>query len=197
IGFRTTSGAVGLLGEVCPHRCTSLFYGRNEEEGLRCIYHGWKFDVSGACLNQPGEPEESRFASRVFAKAYPCIERNGVVWTYMGLRKTPPPLPHAEANMQTEPPVHNRTLRNCNWLQALEGDIDTVHSEYLHSPAKVNVEAMTPGTGSYYRHRLRKPLRMHAIDTDFGTSYGASRPAEEDTTYWRNAHFLFPCYTLV
>ena len=197
LGLRTRSGRVGLLGDVCPHRCTSLFFGRNEEEGLRCVYHGWKFDLNGTCVDQPGEPEDGRFESRVFAKAYPCIERNGVVWTYMGPRKSPPPLPDAEANMQAEPPVHNRTLRNCNWLQALEGDIDTVHSEYLHSPATVDVEAMTPGTGAYYRHRLRTPLKLHAIVTDFGTSYGAYRPAEEGTTYWRIAHFLFPFYTMV
>jgi hypothetical protein len=89
-----------------------------------------------------------------------------------------------------------RTLRYCNWLQALEGDIDTLHSEYLHSPAKVNVAALTPGTGPYYRDRLRDKLQFVARDTDFGTSYGAYRPAEENTTYWRIAHFLFPCYTM-
>jgi phenylpropionate dioxygenase-like ring-hydroxylating dioxygenase large terminal subunit len=197
LGLRTTSGRVGLVSDVCPHRCTSLFLGRNEEEGLRCVYHGWKFDVDGRCVDQPGEPEDSRFESRTFLKAYPCIERNGVVWTYMGPRTTPPPLPDVEANMQAEPPTHNRTLRQCNWLQALEGDIDTVHSEYLHSPARIKAEDLKPGTGGYYRHRLRKPLQLHAIDTEFGTSYGAHRPAEEDTTYWRIAHFLFPFYTLV
>jgi phenylpropionate dioxygenase-like ring-hydroxylating dioxygenase large terminal subunit len=196
VGFRTTSGAVGLLGDVCPHRCTSLFYGRNEEEGLRCIYHGWKFDVTGACVDQPGEPEESRFASRIFARAYPCIERNGVVWTYMGPRKDPPPLPDVEANMLDRPSNVVRTLRYCNWLQALEGDIDTVHSEYLHAPARIDLEAMSPGTGAYYRHRLRKPMKFSARDTDYGTAYGAYRPAEEGTTYWRIAHFLFPCHTM-
>jgi len=217
IGFRTTAGKVGLLGDLCPHRCASLFYGRNEEEGLRCIYHGWKYDVTGACVDQPGEPEESRFESRIFATAYPCVERNGVVWTYMGPRRARPvakgdpsftvevsgmgpvsglpPVPDIEANMQADPTRVNRTLRHCNWLQALEGDIDTVHSEYLHAPARINLEDLTPGTGSYYRHRLRKPFKLSAVDTPFGTSYGAYRPAEENTTYWRIAHFLFPCST--
>jgi hypothetical protein len=114
----------------------------------------------------------------------------------MGPRETPPPLPHLEATMQPVTPRINRILRYCNWLQALEGDIDTLHSEYLHSPARIDVTKMTPGTGPYYRHRLRDKLKFDARDTDFGTSYGAYRPAEENTTYWRIAHFLFPCYTM-
>lgn len=196
VAFRTTSGKVGLIAHTCPHRGASLFYGRNEEEGLRCVYHGWKFDVTGACVDQPGEPEENNFKAKVCVAAYPCVERKGIVWTYMGPRKTPPPLPHLEVNLQAEPPTIARILRNCNWLQALEGDIDTLHSEYLHSPAKVDVSKMTPGTGRYYRHRLRDKLRFEVKDTDYGTSYGAYRPAEENTTYWRIAHFLFPCYTM-
>lgn len=196
IAFRATSGKVGLLGDLCPHRCASLFFGRNEQEGLRCIYHGWKFDVTGACIDQPGEPEELRFEARVFATAYPCAERNGIIWTYMGPRRTPPPLPDLEANMQAEPSVVSRTLRYCNWLQGLEGDIDTVHSEYLHAPATINVADLAPASGAYFRHRLRKPLSLTAIETDYGTSYGAARPAEEGTTYWRIAHFLFPFYTM-
>jgi phenylpropionate dioxygenase-like ring-hydroxylating dioxygenase large terminal subunit len=195
IAFRTTSGPVGLITDVCPHRCASLFFGRNEEDGLRCVYHGWKFDVTGACVDMPGEPEEANFKDRVTATAYPCVERNGIVWTYMGPRETPPPLPDLEANMVSQSRV-SRTLRYCNWLQALEGDIDTLHSEYLHSPARVDLSALTPGTGGYYRHRLRDKLQFVAIDTEFGTSYAAYRPAEENTTYWRIAHFLFPFITM-
>ena len=99
IAFRTTSGEVGLIQNACPHRGASLFFGRNEEEGLRCVYHGWKFDVSGACVDMPSEPAESNFKNKVRAKAYPVQERGGIVWTYMGPREVPPPLPDLEANM--------------------------------------------------------------------------------------------------
>ena len=86
VGYRTTSGAVGLVAENCPHRGASLFFGRNEEEGLRCVYHGWKFDTSGACVDMPNEPPESNFKHKVKVTAYPCRERNGIIWAYMGPR---------------------------------------------------------------------------------------------------------------
>jgi nitrite reductase/ring-hydroxylating ferredoxin subunit len=84
IAFRTTSGAVGLMQNACPHRGASMFFGRNEEEGLRCVYHGWKFDVTGACVDMPSEPAESNFKNKVRAKAYPTHERGGIIWAYMG-----------------------------------------------------------------------------------------------------------------
>src|SRR5438552_5953809 len=97
IAFRATSGAVGLVLNACPHRGASLFFGRNEEDGLRCVYHGWKFETSGACVDMPSEPAESNFKGKVRARAYPCLERNGVIWTYMG--STPAPaLPEFEWN---------------------------------------------------------------------------------------------------
>ena len=104
IGFRTTSGAVGLVANSCPHRGASMFFGRNEEEGLRCVYHGWKFDVDGNCVDMPSEPPESNFRTKVKAAAYPTRERNGIIWAYMGPRETPPPLPDIEANILCEGP---------------------------------------------------------------------------------------------
>ena len=89
--------AVGIIQNACPHRGASLFFGRNEEDGLRCVYHGWKFDVSGACVDMPSEPAESNFKTKVHATAYPTEERNGIVWVYMGPREIPPPLPGLEA----------------------------------------------------------------------------------------------------
>ncbi len=94
LAFRATSGRVGLIQNHCPHRGASLFYGRNEEDGLRCVYHGWKYDVTGQCVDMPSEPEESNFKAKVKAIAYPCAERGGVVWTYMGPRQAPPPRRH-------------------------------------------------------------------------------------------------------
>src|SRR6188508_1423245 len=99
IGFRTTSGTVGLVQNACPHRGASLFFGRNEEEGLRCVYHGWKFDTSGACVDMPNEPPESNFKGKVKVTAYRTRARGGVIWAYMGTRETPPELPSLEWNM--------------------------------------------------------------------------------------------------
>src|SRR3954469_11986033 len=102
IAFRVTSGAVGLIQNACPHRGASLFFGRNEEEGLRCVYHGWKFDVTGACVDMPSEPAESNFKTKVRTVAYPCAERSGMIWTYMGPRQMAPPLPDLLPNLDPE-----------------------------------------------------------------------------------------------
>src|SRR6476660_9737362 len=101
IGFRTTSGAVGLMQNSCPHRGASMFFGRNEEEGLRCVYHGWKFDVTGNCVDMPSEPAESNFKNKVRTVAYTARERGGVIWVYMGTKKGDdiPGLPDIETNM--------------------------------------------------------------------------------------------------
>src|SRR5215216_1126920 len=117
IAFRDTSGRVGLMAHNCPHRGASLFFGRNEEEGLRCVYHGWKFDVNGTCVDMPSEPAESNFKNKVRTRAYPCVERNGVVWTYMGTRQTPPPLPGLPPNLDPTCTVLRR-MQECNYMQA-------------------------------------------------------------------------------
>jgi phenylpropionate dioxygenase-like ring-hydroxylating dioxygenase large terminal subunit len=196
IGFRNTSGTVGLIDNECPHRCASLFYGRNEEDGLRCVYHGWKWAVDGRCLDMPNEPAESNFKDKVRVNAYPCVERNGVVWTYMGRRSEPPPLPDIEPNMLPDGQwALQKIFRECNWFQGLEGDIDTSHLAFLHLGA-ATPDQMKPGSFDYYTVKDRAP-RYAVLDTEFGTSYGAYRPAEADTTYWRVAHFLFPFYTMI
>ncbi len=196
IAFRATSGRVGLIQNHCPHRGASLFFGRNEGEGIRCVYHGWKFDCEGACVDMPNEPPESNFKSKVRARAYPCVERNDIVWTYMGPRETPPPLPDIEPNLLPRGEYAiQKVLRECNWFQALEGDVDTSHLGFLHLGA-VKPEGATPGSFDYYTVADRAP-RYAVVDTDFGTSYGAYRPAEADTYYWRVAHFLFPFFTMI
>src|SRR5687767_2349800 len=96
IAFRATSGAPGLFANSCPHRGASMFFGRNEEEGLRCVYHGWKFDVDGTCVDMPSEPAESNFKNKVRIKAYQARDVNHMIWVYMGSRPTPPPFPRYE-----------------------------------------------------------------------------------------------------
>src|SRR5678815_622255 len=155
IGFRTTSGAVGLMQNSCPHRGASMFFGRNEEEGLRCVYHGWKFDVAGNCVDMPSEPAESNFKTKVHARAYPTHERNGIIWAYMGPREVPPPMPDIEANLMAESHLQISVLhRPCNWMQGLEGEMDTVHAALLHFGA-VKFEDTKPGTFAHYHYRQR------------------------------------------
>lgn len=195
IAFRDSQGRVGVLDHRCPHRCASLFFGRNEDSGLRCTYHGWKFDVDGHCLDMPNVPSHQSFAEKVKAKAYPTVERNGLVWTYMGKRATPPPLPSFEAAML---PLEDINLfcvmRECNWLQAMEGDIDTSHFSFLHMGA-VKPEEVDPA--NHGRYAVLNPApEYHVADTDWGTMYAAHRPADPGQTYWRFAHFMFPFWTI-
>src|SRR5438105_6631516 len=120
IAFRVSSGTVGVVANNCPHRGASLFFGRNEENGLRCVYHGWKFAADGTCVDMPNEPAESDFKQKVKATAYRTQERGGVVWAYLGPRQdNPPPLPDIEAN-SVEGCAADAILRECNYLQALE-----------------------------------------------------------------------------
>jgi phenylpropionate dioxygenase-like ring-hydroxylating dioxygenase large terminal subunit len=195
VAFRDTDGRVGIVDAFCPHRRAPLFYGRNEECGLRCVYHGWKFDASGACVDMPNEPAESDFKARVRATAYPTQERNGVVWAYLGDRPTPPPLPHLEGNMLPDGEWSAIAVqRECNYLQALEGDIDTSHFSFLHA-GSLQAAAQPAGTFSYYMLSDRAP-RYSLLDTDYGTMYGAYRETDDGRRYWRIAQFLFPFYTM-
>ena len=194
IAFRQTDGQIGLVQQACPHRCASLFYGRNEENGLRCVYHGWKFDVDGRCVDMPSEPAESNFKDKIRITAYPCLERNGVVWAYLGPRSTPPPLPDLEVNVLPGARI-SLSLRSCNWMQALEGDIDTAHLGFLHM-GSVTPDQTPAGTFNYYNVKERTP-RYEVVDTDYGTLYGAYRPTDDGQVYWRFAAFLFPFYTMI
>src|ERR671928_1459507 len=133
VAFRDSNGSVGIVDAFCPHRRAPLFFGRNEEVGLRCVYHGWKFDTSGACVDMPSEPAESDFKDKVRVRAYPAREFGDTVWVYMG-PGTPPELPQME--WATVPSSHRRVamwIVECNWLQVLEGNVDTAHVSFLHS----------------------------------------------------------------
>src|SRR5215204_7230455 len=152
IAFRDTNGSVGLIDHACPHRGASLFFGRNEECGLRCVYHGWKFDAEGNCVDMPNEPAESDFRTKVKATAYPTRERNGIVWAYLGSRTEPPPLPSLEGNMLPQGEWNITAIqRECNWFQALEGDIDTSHFSFLHLGS---LEAHEIPADSLHRYNL-------------------------------------------
>src|ERR1700761_8335374 len=133
IAFRDSAGRVGVMDHRCPHRCASLFFGRNEEAGIRCVYHGWKFDADGNCVDMPNLPAEQDFKQKVRAKAYRSVERAGLIWVYMGPRQEAPRMPEIEATSLDETELQTMfAQRECNWLQALEGDIDTSHFGFLH-----------------------------------------------------------------
>jgi nitrite reductase/ring-hydroxylating ferredoxin subunit len=193
IAFRDTNGRLGVIQNHCPHRGASLFFGRNEEAGLRCVYHGWKFDTEGNCVDMPNEPAESDFKSKVRAAAYPTEERGGVVWVYMGPRQTPPQLPEFEANLAAGATA-NANQMECNYFQVLEGTIDTVHAGYLHLGG-VKADDAPKGTFAEYMLRDRAP-RYSVMDTDAGVCYGAYRDGPPDQYYWRIAQFLLPFYAM-
>ena len=198
MSFRDSKGQVGIFQQACPHRGASLFFGRNEEEGLRCVYHGWKFDTSGACVDMPSEPAESNFKSKVRVRAYPTRERGEVVWVYMGPRESDrlPPLPDIETNMSPAGVNSaNKILRECNFVQALEGDIDTSHISFLHRNLQEDAFAATPDEFNKYVGGDSAP-RYQVDETEYGTIYGAYRPAEEDSYYFRIGQFVLPFYTM-
>ncbi|HEY0183438.1 MAG TPA: Rieske 2Fe-2S domain-containing protein [Rhodopila sp.] len=196
IAFRDAAGRLGVMDHRCPHRCASLFFGRNEEGGIRCVYHGWKFDVDGNCTDMPNLPADQDFRQKVKAKAYRVAERAGLIWVYMGSRAEAPPLPEIEATLVEEAELQPMFVqRACNWLQALEGDIDTSHFGFLHV-GSVRPEQVGDDNMLKYQVGNRAPA-YHVADTDWGTMYSAYRPAEDGKTYWRFAHFGFPFWTWV
>ncbi len=194
IAFRDSVGRGGVMDHRCPHRCASLFLGRNEENGLRCIYHGWKFDVEGNCLDMPSVPPHQDFKQKVKAKAYRATERAGVVWVHMGDAEIVPPFPKLETLVVPDEEVGvNFVMRSCNYLQALEGDIDTSHFGFLHA-GHIDPDDVPENHPIKHTVAIRAP-QYHVSDTPWGTTYAAYRDAGASQTYWRFANFLFPFWT--
>lgn len=197
VAFRDTQGKIGLLGAHCPHRGAPLFYGRNEESGLRCIYHGWKYDVAGRCVDMPNESPESNFKDRIQHKAYPCRERGGIVWAYMGKLQPPPELPGLEWTLTPENQRHlAKRVQFCNYAQALEGDLDQSHNSFLHAGADQLKDDPTEKEGVEAWRKKDKHPRFSVTDTNYGVLIGASRAAGEDSCYWRLTQFLLPFHTM-
>ena len=153
LAWRDTQGRYALTDEFCAHRGVSLWFGRNEHNGLRCPYHGWKYDHTGQCIEVPSEPSESGYCQKIKLKSYPLVERGGVLWTYMGPPEKQPPLPEWEFAMV--PASHSfmsKRLQECNWLQAMEGGIDSSHVSFLHS-GELNSDPLFKGSkGNALQH---------------------------------------------
>jgi phenylpropionate dioxygenase-like ring-hydroxylating dioxygenase large terminal subunit len=200
VAYRDSGGQVGLLGEFCPHRKASLFLGRNEEHGLRCVYHGWKFDTTGACTDMPNEPAESNFRDKIRHTAYPCRDAGGVVWAWMGPRDRMPELPQFEWTLV---PDTHRTVSKLyqanNWLQGVEGGIDSSHVSFLHSSRQSGAQGPTRtfGVGGLFSSTDTAP-KFSLLETDYGFLIGASRTTNvQDLSYWRLTPFMLPFYTVI
>ena len=197
IAFRDSSGRLGLMDEFCAHRRVSLWFGRNEENGLRCPYHGWKFDVTGQCVDIPSEPPESTICRRVRLKAYPLVEKGGILWTYMGDTARQPALPEYEiCNVGPAQRFISKRVQECNWLQALEGGIDSSHVSFLHGGA-LNRDPLFKGAGGNKYNMADKRPVFDVIDAPGGLFIGARRNAEDDQYYWRITPWLMPSFTMI
>jgi phenylpropionate dioxygenase-like ring-hydroxylating dioxygenase large terminal subunit len=197
IAFRDSDGRLGLLDQFCAHRGVSLWFGRNEDCGLRCSYHGWKYDVTGQCVDMPNEPEQSAFAKKVRLKSYPLAERGGVLWTYMGPPANEPPLPEYE--FATVPASHSfisKRVQECNWLQAMEGGIDSSHVSFLHR-SELKTDPLFKGTrGNRYNLSDTRPV-FEVVESPGGLYIGARRNAEHGHYYWRITQWVMPSYTMI
>ena len=195
VAFRSPAGEIGIIDHRCAHRCASLFFGRNEEGGIRCVYHGWKFAPDGRCVDMPSEPPETEFSAKVRLKAAAVREAFDVVWAYIGPREEPPAFPEFDVDGI---PSAERTVRfvfrECNWLQALEGDIDTVHVGFLHTGG-ANAAQFEKGSLRYYGQKNRAP-KYEAIATAYGAMYTAYRPAAEGELYHRVGQFVYPFFAM-
>ena len=194
LAFRNTDGRACLIGEFCSHRGVSLYFGRNEENGIRCAYHGVKFDGDGHCVDVPSSPQS---CARMRIKGYPCIERGGVVWAYMGPEGQQPELPEVEwCTLPPEQVFVSKRLQYSNWLQAMEGGIDTAHVSYVHR-YEVDSDPMHQGVKALDYIKADGNVIFEIEKTPFGLSLFGRRNGEPDSYYWRITQWLFPWFTLI
>jgi phthalate 4,5-dioxygenase oxygenase subunit len=211
VAFRDSAGVVALVAPRCPHRGANLFFGRNEGGGIRCAFHGWKFNARGECVDMPTVPPEMvpKLCEKARIQAYPTREWGDYVWAYMGAQDRIPELPQMEFALV--PPSHrhvSKKFQECNWAQAAEGGVDTAHFSFLHQPvassAELLAEKAARATRGYSQKtmsaehvrwmredaRPRYEVRKHAC----GLVLGASRQAGEGQFYWRIAQYLMPSH---
>ena len=211
LAFRATDGRVGIVEPHCPHRGANLYYGRNEECGLRCSFHGWKFDVDGNCVDLPTSPPESAYKDTIKLLSYPTREWADMIWVYMGPREHVPELPQLELGLV--PSGHryvSKKWQDCNWVQSLEGAIDTAHFSFLHAiptkdeTVKLDILRKTSAIGQEggLSDRMRwvtdDPRPKFRIQShDAGLVIAAGRKTDSTDLYWRIAQYLAPNHALV
>ncbi len=197
LAWRDSQGRYSLIEEFCAHRRTSLWLGRNEDDGLRCPYHGWKYDWTGQCVDIPSEPAHSDFCRKVKLNSYSLVKRGDVLWTYMGPPEHEPP--HPEWEFCTVPTSHSYTskrLQECNWLQGLEGGIDSSHTTWLHR-GELEIDPLFRGSkGNEYNLGDARP-HFEVSESDGGLLIGARRQAEDDKYYWRITQWVMPSTSMI
>jgi phenylpropionate dioxygenase-like ring-hydroxylating dioxygenase large terminal subunit len=197
IAFRDSAGKLGLTDEFCAHRGVSLWFGRVEENGIRCPYHGWKYDTGGQCVEVPSEPVESGYCKKIKLRAYPMIERGGIIWTYMGPPELQPPLPEFEfATVSPKRSYVSKRHQECNYLQAMEGGIDSSHVSFLHSGALERDPLFKGARGNKYNLQDFQ-VKFEVVESDGGLLIGARRNAEDGNYYWRITQWVMPCFTAI
>ncbi len=205
LAFRDSTGKIGIVEPHCPHRGANLYYGRNEECGLRCAYHGWKFDTDGKCVDLPTSPPESSYKDTIRLLAYPVREWADIVWVYMGPRENVPELPQLELGLV---PAASRYVtkkwQDCNWVQSLEGGIDTSHFSFLHKVLATDGEQMRAAMSKAALADQSKPddrirwvqndarPRFQVLGHDVGLVIGGGRKTDGPDLYWRIAQVLLP-----
>jgi phthalate 4,5-dioxygenase oxygenase subunit len=197
VAFRDTQGRLGLIEEFCAHRRVSLWFGRNEENGLRCPYHGWKFDVTGQCVDIPSELPGSTHCQRIRMVNYPLVEKGGVLWAYMGPPDRTPPLPDWEfTNVAESHRFVSKRWQECNWLQALEGGIDSSHVSFLHRGDLETDPVFKGAKGNKYNMNDLMPV-FDVVESPGGLYIGARRNAENGNYYWRITQWVMPAFTMI
>jgi phthalate 4,5-dioxygenase oxygenase subunit len=196
LAFRDTDGRAGLVDQFCPHRRVSLFFGRNEGCGIRCVYHGWKFDIDGNCVDLPSEPADSAFKDKIKLKSYPVREKAGIVWAYLGPAALMNGLPDLEwMNLPIDYRYMSRWYQECNFAQAVEGEIDSAHVSFLHSKLDNDAKNKAALTGAYFSGDTAPKWKV--TEADFGMTLGARRRVEDGRYYWRMNQWLYPFYTMI
>jgi phthalate 4,5-dioxygenase oxygenase subunit len=195
IAFRGSDNQVGLVAESCAHRGASLYFAKNADCKLRCLYHGWQYDRDGHCVDQPNEPPQSQFKDKVKQKAYPCVDKNGAVWAYLGPKDKQPPLPELEWLTVSAAQTHvAKRIQHCHWTQGMEGDIDSSHLGFLHGHAISLPVSPAPSAGA----------RVGEGAPDFevklmpgGVLQATRRNSLDGQDYWRIGQWFFPCFTTI
>ncbi|HWQ39374.1 MAG TPA: aromatic ring-hydroxylating dioxygenase subunit alpha [Burkholderiales bacterium] len=194
LAFRDSEGRPGLVDEFCAHRRASLFLGRNEEGGIRCSYHGWKYDIHGNCVELPSAPQ---IACKVKLKAYPCIERGDIVWAYMGPPGKRPEPPELEwALVPPEQRYVSKRIQECGWLQSMEGGIDTTHASWVHR-YELDTDPMHKHAPANKYIKADRNAVFDIVEAEHGLTIFGRRNGEDDSYYYRITQWIFPWFTLI
>jgi phenylpropionate dioxygenase-like ring-hydroxylating dioxygenase large terminal subunit len=191
--FRDDQDRLGFIGLHCAHRATDLSYGRVENGGLRCLYHGWLFDINGKCIDQPAEPEDKKFCHKVRHPSYPVQIKGGVVWTFMGEGKAPLIPDFQFLTAPAEKRTAFRVIQDCNWLQGLESSTDPAHTSYLHRMAEGSNSARSPQDAKFFSDDIHPRLGIEHVS--YGCRIYALRKMSTGENYLRVNNYIYPCGT--